>query len=205
MSSKFTTSSLLGFIALPVLGLFLLLRQRESIGIWKSVLIYTGAVYLVLVSRLFPNWYVGIAVAHISFLSTILWYSIMASEARHYKRTDAIDGFFMISILSAIIIPVCVFQIVASGSRIFGNVSMEPCTNLMRSWFAATILLSLVLLLGRQCYWRGLNWFEDSLDKKVTEEATLFYMVAGFIAALIYPFFLSGFPNPIRILFCMFQ
>jgi hypothetical protein len=205
MSSKITTSALMGFIALPVLGLFLLLRQQGPIGIWKIALLGTGIAYLVVVAQSFPNLYFGIAVAHISFVSTFLWYALGASEFGNSKQTDAMSGSSVISILSALIIPVCDFQIVASGSRLFGNVGMEPCTDLMRSWLAVTILLSMVLLFGRQYYWRELNWFEDSLHKRATEETILFYLVTGFMAAMIYPFFLSDFPNPIRILFCMFQ
>ena len=195
----------MGFIALPVLGLFLLLRQQGPIGIWKIALLGTGIAYLVVVAHSFPNLYFGIAVAHISFVSTLFWYALGASEFGNSKQTDAMSGYSVISILSALIIPVCDFQIVASGSRLFGNVGMEPCTDLMRSWLAVTILLSMVLLFGRQYYWRELNWFEDSLHKRATEETILFYLVTGFMAAMIYPFFLSDFPNPIRILFCMFQ
>lgn len=198
----------MGFIALPVLGLFLLLRQQGPIGIWKIALLGTGIAYLVVVAHSFPNLYFGIAVAHISFVSTLLWYALGASEFGNSKQTDAMSGYSVISILSALIIPVCTFQIVIvviSGLRFFENVGVEPCANLMRSWLAVTILLSMVLLFGRQYYWRELNWFEDSLHKRATEGTILFYLVTGFMAAMIYPFFLSDFPNPIRILFCMFQ
>lgn len=206
MSSKITTtSSLIAFIGLPGIGLLWLLRQQGPIGVWKSALLITGIAYLVVVAQSFQNIYFGIAVAHVSFVSTLLWYSVVASEFGNSEQTDAMSGSSVIAIFSALIIPVCAFQIVASGSRIFGNVSMEPCANLMRSWLTLVILLSVVLLFGRRCYWRELNWFEGSFDKKATEETILFYMVAGFVATMIYPFFLSDFPNPIRILFCMFQ
>ena len=51
MSSKITTSALIGFIALPVLGLFLLLRQQGTISIWKIALLGTGTVYLVAIAQ----------------------------------------------------------------------------------------------------------------------------------------------------------
>ena len=141
--------------------------------------------------------------AHVSFVTTLLWYALAASELGTSQKTDAMNGSSVISILSTVVIPVCDFQIVASGARLFGNVIMEPCTDLMRSWLAAAILLSVVLLFGRQWYWRELNWFKDSPHKRAPEGAIPFYMVVGFMAAMIYPFFLSDFPNPIRVLHCM--
>jgi hypothetical protein len=205
MSSKITTSSLIAFASLPGIGLFLLLKQQGQIDIWKTVLICTGVVYLFVVARSFQNLYFGIAVAHVSFVSTLLWYVIGASEFGNTEQTNVIRKSSVLAIPSAVVIPVCAFQILAMVSQSFGNVDMDPCTHLMRSWLAVAILLSVVLLFGRQCYWRELNWFEGSIEKKATEETILFYFVAAFAAAMIYPFFLSNVPNPVRILFCMFQ
>lgn len=205
MSSKITTSSLIAFVSLPGIGLFLLLRQQCLIGIWKTALLVTNLAYLIIVAQSFQNLYFGIAVAHVSFVSTLLWYVIGASEFGNTEQTNVMSKPSVLSIPLAVVIPVCDFQIVAMGSQSFGNVDMEPCTDLMRSWLTVAILLSVVLLFGRQCYWRELNWFEGSFEKKATEETILFYLVAAFAAAMIYPFFLSDVPNPIRILFCMFQ
>ncbi len=204
MSLKITASSLIGFIGLPGIGLLLLLKQQGPIGIWKIALLVTNIAYLVVVAQSFPNLYFGIAVAHVSFVSTLLWYSVIAGEDGYSEQSSREEDSSVTSILSAICIPVIVFQIVASGSRLFGNVSMESCTSLMRSWLAIVIFLSVVLLFGRQCYWRELNWFEASLDMR-TAETTVSYIVMGFVASMIYPFFLSDFPNPIRILFCILQ
>lgn len=203
MGSKITTSSLIAFVGLPGIGLLMLLIQHGSIGIWKIALLVTNIAYLVVVAQSFPNLYFGVAVAHVSFVSTLLWYSVGASEIGNSEKSSEEDS-SATSILASVCIPVIAFQIVASGSRLFGNVSMEPCANLMRSWLAVVIFLSVVLLFGRQCYWRELNWFEASLDKRAAE-TTVSYMVMGFVASMIYPFFLSDFPNPIRILFCVFQ
>lgn len=201
MSSKTSSASLIGFIVLPVIGLFLLQRRQGQVSFWNIVLLVSGIAYLVLVSKSFPNLYFGIVVAHVSFVSTLLWYSIMAGEADN-DGADGGENSSVTSILAAICIPVIVFQIVASGSQIFENVSMEPCADLMRTWLAVAICLSVILLLGRKCYWRELNWFGASLDKR-TAETTVSYMVMGGVASMIYPFFVSDFPNPIRILFCM--
>lgn len=203
MGSKITTSSLIAFVGLPGIGLLMLLIQHGSIGIWKIALLVTNIAYLVVVAQSFPNLYFGVAVAHVSFVSTLLWYSVGASEIGNSEKSSEEDS-SATSILASVCIPVIAFQIVASGSRLFGNVSMEPCANLMRSWLAVVIFLSVVLLFGRQCYWQELNWFEASLDKRAAE-TTVSYMVMGFVASMIYPFFLSDFPNPIRILFCVFQ
>jgi hypothetical protein len=75
----------------------------------------------------------------------------------------------------------------------------------MRSWLAVAICLSVILLFGRQYYWHVLNWFEASFDKKAAGDTTLSYMVMGFMASMIAPFFMTDFPNPISILFCMFR
>jgi hypothetical protein len=93
MRSKITTPSLLAFVGLPVIGLFLLLRQQGAIGIWKTVLICTGVVYLVVVAQSFQSLYFGIAVAHASFISTLIWYALGASEFDNTKQTEAKSGF----------------------------------------------------------------------------------------------------------------
>lgn len=205
MRSKVSVSSLVWLMAIPGIGLFWLLKQRGSMDIWNALLLGTGIVYLVTVSQSFQNFYFGFVVAHVSFVSTLLWYSIIASEIGKPEEFDARGGYPVASVFAAVCIPVIVFQIVASGSRIFGNVNVDPCTPLMRSWLAIVICLSMVLLFGRASFWRELNWFEVSHEEKSMEETTLWYMVMAFVAAMIYPFFLSDFPNPIRILFCIFH
>ena len=196
---------MMGLIGLPGIGLFLLLKQRDSMGVWKILLLGTGIAYMFIVAKSFQNLYFGFIVAHISFVSTLLWYSIIAGGIGSTQQSASRGTSRLTSILAAVCIPVVVFQIVASGSRLFGNVSMDPCSNLMRLWLAIVIFLSMVLLFGRSCFWRELNWFEVSKNEKSMEETTLWYMVMGFMASMIYPFFLSDFPNPFRILFCVFH
>ena len=204
VGKKISISSLACLISLPGVGLFLLLKQHGPMGLWKIILLGIGIAYVVVVSRSFTNLFFGIVVAQVSFVSTLLWYSVMVSESDKSERIDAKDTASMLSILASVSIPVIVFQIVASGSSIFENVSMDPCASLMRSWLAVVICLSVILLFGRQCYWQILNWFEASFDKKAVGDATISYVVMGLMASMIIPFFLSDFPNPIRILFCMF-
>ncbi len=190
------------FLALPGIGLFLVLKKRGQIGIWEAVLTIVEVLYLIIVARLFPNLYYGIAVAHVSFVSTILWYAVIASEIREPDNSYGSGGYSGAPILASLCVPVIVFQIAASGSQIFENVSMEPCAGLMRSWLVMAIFVSTVLLLGRQRYWRELSWFAGTLSNG-NKETTGWYMTVGFVASMIYPFFVTGFPNPIRILFCM--
>lgn len=204
MVERITTPSLVGLMCLPVIGLFLLTKQQKPRGVWNAVLLLTNVAYILLVAQSSQNLFAGIAVAHISFISTVLWYSVIAGEDGNAEQTNDQASTTDTSIFSAVCIPVVVFQIVASGSRLFGNVSMESCSNIMRSWFIAVILLTSVLLIGRRCYWQELNWFAESFDRRTTE-TTVSYMILGFIASLIYPFFLSDFPNPIRILLCTFH
>ena len=205
MKAKITISSLAGLIGLPGVGLFLLLKRQGPMCIWKIILVGTGVVYLVVVAQSFSKIYFGIVVAQVSFVSTLLWYSVIVGEINGLERIDAKNSAPLISILASVSIPIMVFQIVASGSRLFGDVSMDSCINPMKSWFTVVIFLSVILLFGSQCCWHELNWFEASFDEKTTKDSTLSYMVMGFMASMLYPFFLSDFPNPIRILFCLFR
>jgi hypothetical protein len=201
--SAITPGSIAGLIGLPGLGLFLLLRKQSPIGFWKTALLGTGIAYLAIIAQAFTSLSFGIVAAHVSLVSTLLWYAVVAGESGNPEPADSKGSSSLTSVLAPVCIPVIVFQIVASGSRLFGPVSMNPCAIEMRSWFAAVIILSAILLLGRRYYWRELNWLETYFDKKRSQETTVTYMVMGFVASLAFPFILSDFPNPVGILLCI--
>ena len=92
-----------------------------------------------------------------------------------------------------------------SASSDVSTIEYDPCSIQMRLWGFAVSLLCLILLLGRRFFWNNLIIGTDLLEglgHKATSDSTVFYMILAIMTSFIYPFFLSNFPNPLRIILC---